>query len=109
MCSSTHFEEYVAVMNIIQEGGDGPGLPILCLQLDEEKRELNYVCEVSDFCKNCDDCNNRCGPVVAFYHENGGNGEILYCQGSFDEKFHIVRAVHHPGAPIKSNKMFDVY
>jgi hypothetical protein len=100
-------DEYIYVTQ--NEVGDRPGLPILCLKLDEEKRELNYVCEVSDFSKNCDDCNKRCGPVVAFYHENGGNGEIFYCQGSFDEKFHIVRAVHHPGSPIISNKMFDVY
>ena len=89
---------------VTQKQKNGPGLPMLCLQFDEKKHKLNYVCEVTDYSRNCDELIERCGPVVPFYHNN----TIFYSQGSYGIKFHIMKATHNPGEPIASNKMFDV-
>ena len=90
---------------VTQEEKKGPGQPMLCLEYDEERCKLNYVCEVSDFQeRNCNESNDRCGPIVVCYNNN----TIFYSQGSYGEKFHIVKATHNPGETIKSTKMFDV-
>ncbi|CAI8043749.1 hypothetical protein GBAR_LOCUS24275 [Geodia barretti] len=89
---------------VTQKQQHGPGLPMLCLQFDEKTHKLNYICEVTDFSRNCDELIERCGPVVPFYHNN----TIFYSQGSYGIKFHIMKATHNPGEPIASNKMFDV-
>ena len=85
---------------------DAPGLPMLCFEYDEKQCKLNYVCEVRNFQeKNCNKCSETCGPVVVICHNNN---TIFYSQGSYEKKFHIVKATHNPGEPIKSTKMFDV-
>ena len=90
---------------VTQKEKNGPGYPMLCLEYDDERYQLNYVCEVSNFQENCNKCNERCGPVVVVCYNNN---TIFYSQGSYGEKFHIVKATHNPGEPIKSIKMFDV-
>ena len=95
-------DEYIYVTR--EAENDGPGLPMLCLQFDEKEHKLNYVCEVTDFSTNCDEKNEKCGPVIPFYHNN----TMFYSQGSFGIKFHIIKATHNPGEPIESNKIFDV-
>ena len=61
-----------------QRGREDPGfVPILCLQLDESKCNLKYVCEVDDYASNCKKCNERCSPVI--HH----NDTLFNNQGNF--------------------------
>ena len=94
-------DKYIYVTQKLQ---NGPGLPMLCLQFDEKKHKLNYICEVTEFSTICDELNEECCPVIPFYHNN----TIFYSQGSYGIKFHIIKATHNHGEPIASNKMFDV-
>ena len=95
-------------LNVILRGvccsdnvSEDPGfVPILCLQLDESKCNLGYVCEVDDYTSNCKKCNKRCSSVTLFYH----NDTLFYSQGSFGKNFHI----HKLGEPITGKNMFDV-
>ena len=79
------------------------GLPIMCLQFDGER--INYVCKDTDISRHCtDECTVKCHSVVIFCH----NKTLFFSQGSYDEFFHIIKATHNQGEPIKSIKMFDV-
>ena len=83
-----------------QRACEDPGLLILCLKLDESKCNPEYVCEVDNYTSNCKKCNERCSPIILFYH----NDTLFYSQGSFGKMFHI----HKLGEPITSKKMFDI-
>ena len=83
----------------VTERDESSGGRILCLDFDEKDFILKY------FHKNCcADCTeNKCCPIAIAHH----NDMILYSQGSYAHKFHLLR-LKYDGATVTSEKLIDV-
>jgi hypothetical protein len=72
---------------------------VLCLHYQENQFILKYVCPNS--CHVCQ--SEKCCPIVIVHH----NGTIIYSQGSWGRKFHILRLAYD-GTTAKSEAIIEV-
>ena len=83
----------------VTERDDKNGGRVLCLHYQENQLILKYVCRNS-----CQDCKSKkCCPIVIAHH----NGTIIYSQGSWERKFHILRLAYD-GTTATSELIIDV-
>ena len=71
---------------------------VLCLHYQENQLILKYICRNS-----CQDCTPNCCPVVIVHH----NDTIIYSQGSWERKFHILKLAYD-GKTATSEPIIDV-
>ena len=83
----------------VTEKDEENGGRVLCLHYQENQFILKYVCRNS-----CQDCkSNKCCPIVIVHH----NDKIIYSQGSWGRKFHILRLAYD-GTTATSETIIDV-